>query len=203
MQTEPTICLLARKESTMLKIDTLKIPADVALEEYQIYVRPYLTQDDIISIGEMMLACDNYITRECVLMLEVFDRCTDIEKDYIKIPEEETEDEKFIGFDLMILSGLRDAVYEQIVNIDEVYNYIDSALNVGEASAIFIRDALTPALERIVTLIEKYEKKLPKSKEWKAILEELPNTLKIVSQNGNAEIIRGAIKMNTVGGDSE
>ena len=175
----------------------------MALEEYQIYVRPYLTVDDIISIGEMMCACDNTITQECVLMLEVLDKCTDIPKEYITIQTDEDAEDKFMGFDLMKLSGLWQNVADEIINLDDVYEYVASKLNVGNAIAGFINESLEPLLDRMVSMLEKYEKKMPKAKEWKNILGDIPKVLDVVKEDGNADIIKGAIKMNTVGGDGE
>ena len=143
----------------MKDITKLKIPDKVIVEEFDICVRPYLYLDDIIEIGEAMLGCDNIITQDAVMTLEVLDRCTNIDKELITIPsEEDSEEDKFMGFDLIYLSGLKDAVFNKIQNINDVWAYVDSKSDVSAAMAHFIRNDLTVAMDKVTEILQRWEK---------------------------------------------
>lgn len=192
----------------MKDITKLKIPDKVIVEEFDICVRPYLYLDDIIEIGEAMLGCDNVVTQDAVMTLEVLDRCTDIDKELITIPsEEDSEEDEFIGFDLIYLSGLKDAVFNKIQNINEVWAYVDSKSDVSAAMAHFIRNDLTVAMDRITEILQKWEKKMPKGKQWNEIMTSLPDNLSkaltTIKDDGNAEIINNAMKMSRVEKEEE
>lgn len=54
-------------------------------------------------------------------------------------------------------------------------------------------------------MVDKYVDRLPKDGEWEGVLEQLPSSLievlNIAKEDGNADIIRGALKMGESDGD--
>ena len=186
----------------MISVDKMKVPEEKYIEEFDIKVRPYLLIDEIYDIGEKMLACDSTITQKCVMILSVLDYTTNIPKCYIEMAnDEEDEDDtnKFLGFDLIILSGLWDAVEKSIVNIYELYDYVANAEDMSRTLSAFIRNDLTNGVNRIVEVVDKLEKKMPKGKQLSDLIDNIPKSLKealdTIKEDGNAEIIDYATKM--------
>lgn len=114
----------------------IKVITPVYLDEFDVYVNPYLTYGQIQQIVNAVIKFDKWAEREQNIDLLVLYHATDIGKE--KIEE--------LGHDVLLQSGLIDAVYEQIVNIDD----INKAL------------VYTESLQRALTLIAK---ELPKTME--------------------------------------
>ena len=88
----------------------IKIKDKVYLEEFDIEVNPYLTYSQIQQIVKAMKAQEDWATRQQNMDLLILFHATNLTKEQI---EE-------VGHDVLLQSGLIDAVYEQIVNIDDI-----------------------------------------------------------------------------------
>ena len=188
----------------MKNIDELKIPAEVYIKDYDVNVRPYLLVEDIYNIGNMMLACEDLQAQKLVLMINVLRQCTDIPEEYLTLPTEDDEAEepndKFMGFDTMILTGLWKAVEEQVFNVDEVWEYVGDAEAINKIVGRFLEGTVADALGEFNHTIDKFQKKMPKSTQWEKIVADLPNQLKevidLTSNSENSEILKGAMGLN-------
>lgn len=163
----------------------LTMPNEVYIEEFDIKVRPYLTSDEVIAIGQLMVESANYIEQELVLMVNTLIACTDI-------PEEDIQD---MDIDLMICSGLWDAVSRRIINVSSPWDYVFHEEDMSIAVAKFLNQTLP-------NMFEQYMNKLPQDDEWNEVIDKLPKSLndilEIAKKDGNADIIRGALKMGNV-----
>lgn len=160
----------------------LEMPKELYLEKYDLHIRPYLTCEEIISIGELAIQAENPIEQEMTIALNVLVCCTDL-----------TEDEaRELDLDVILYSGLWDEMLEIIKNIASLYAYI----NYFESSDIAIARFLN---RTIPNMVQEYIDKLPKDGEWEKVIEKLPTSLsqvlEVAKEDGNADIIRGALKM--------
>lgn len=191
----------------MKDIKELTVPQEIYIEEFDIKVRPFLTYAEIEAIGEEMLACPNELLQNLSLMLNVLKCCTDIPKEYITmINEDKTNNEQFLGFDLIVLSGLWGAVEKCMYkSTSQVWDYVYDLENKDRAIARFVNQTLPEYLDKALEIFEGWEKKLPKGKQWNELISNLPNQLKealnVMKDDGNAEIIQGAMAMNKVKGE--
>lgn len=160
----------------------LKVPSDIYLEEFDLHIRPYLTSEEIMGIGDLALEAENPIEREMTIIFNVMVCCTDL-----------TEDEvKDMNVDEITLSGLWNALQLEIIDIHRIWDYIKYFDSPSVAIARFLNKTLPH-------LVDEYIDKLPKDGEWEQVIEKLPKSLsdvlEIAKQDGNADIIRGAFKM--------
>ena len=160
----------------------LEMPKELYLEKYDLHIRPYLTCEEIISIGELAIQAENPIEQEMTIALNVLVCCTDL-----------TEDEaRELDLDVILYSGLWDEMFEIIKNITSLYDYIAYFESANIAIARFLN-------KTIPDMAQEYIDKLPKDGEWEKVIEKLPTSLnqvlEVVKEDGNADIIRGALKM--------
>ena len=160
----------------------LEMPKELYLEKYDLHIRPYLTCEEIISIGELAIQAENPIEQEMTIALNVLVCCTDL-----------TEDEaRELDLDVVLYSGLWDEVLEIIKNITSLYDYIAYFESANIAIARFLN-------KTIPDMAQEYIDKLPKDGEWEKVIEKLPTSLsqvlEVAKEDGNADIIRGALKM--------
>ena len=160
----------------------LEMPKELYLEKYDLHIRPYLTCEEIISIGELAIQAENPIEQEMTIALNVLVCCTDL-----------TEDEaRGLDLDVILYSGLWDEMLEIIKNITSLYDYIAYFESANIAIARFLN-------KTIPDMAQEYIDKLPKDGEWEKVIEKLPTSLnqvlEVVKEDGNADIIRGALKM--------
>lgn len=160
----------------------LEMPKELYLEKYDLHIRPYLTCEEIVSIGELAIQAENPIEQEMTIALNVLICCTDL-----------TEDEaRELDLDVVLYSGLWDEVLEVIKNITSLYDYIAYFESANIAIARFLN-------KTIPDMAQEYIDKLPKDGEWEKVIEKLPTSLnqvlEIAKEDGNADIIRGALKM--------
>ena len=47
----------------------LKMPKEMYFEEYDLHVRPYLTLEEVVSIGELVVQADNPIEQEMTIAM--------------------------------------------------------------------------------------------------------------------------------------
>ena len=187
----------------MIKVEEFKIPQDVYDEQFDIHIRPYLTTEDIIEIAKKMLLCDSELMQRYSLIVDVLRACTDIDDEYLYWGTEEDEEDKFLGWDLIIQSGLWGVVEKWVYNdIQHIWDYVLDKEDSSKAIARFVNQDLTEALNKAIEILEKWEKKMPRGKQWNEIMTALPNNLKdiltTIKEDGNAEIINNAMKMNSV-----
>ena len=173
----------------------LKMPKEMYFEEYDLHVRPYLTLEEVVSIGELVVQADNPIEQEMTIAMNTLICCTELTAEDFQAPEAEDEEEANVDVldigDIMI-SGMWDAIKDEISNISMVYDYVKYFESPQIAIAKFLNQTLP-------NMLDKYVDKLPKDGEWEKMLEKLPKSLnevlELAKEDGNADIIRGAFKM--------
>ena len=173
----------------------IKMPKEMYFEEYDLYVRPYLTLEEVISIGELVVHADNPIEQEMTIAMNTLICCTKLTAEDFQAPE--VEDEEEVDVDVLdigdiIISGMWGAIKDEIANISMVYDYVRYFESPQIAIAKFLNQTLP-------NMLDKYVDKLPKDGEWEEVIEKLPKSLnevlELAKEDGNADIIRGALKM--------
>ena len=87
----------------------LTMPKEVYFEEYDLHVRPYLTLEEVVSIGELVVQADNPIEQEMTIAMNTLICCTELTVDDFHMPEvEDAEDVDVDVLDIgeIILSGM-------------------------------------------------------------------------------------------------
>ena len=173
----------------------LKMPKEMNFEEYDLYVRPYLTLEEVVSIGELVVQADNPIEQEMTIAMNTLICCTKLTVEDFQAPESEDEedaDADVLDIGDIIISGMWDEIKFEIVNISMVYDYV----RYFESPQIAIAKFLNKTLPE---MLDKYVDRLPKDGEWEEVIEKLPKSLnevlELAKEDGNADIIRGAFKM--------
>ena len=173
----------------------LTMPKELYFGEYDLHVRPYLTLEEVVSIGELVVQADNPIEQEMTIAMNTLVCCTDLTAEDFQMPEvEETEDVDVDVLDIgeIILSGMWEEIKREIINITMVYDYV----KYFESPQIAISKFLNKTLPE---MLDKYVDRLPKDGEWDEVIEKLPKSLnevlELAKEDGNADIIRGALKM--------
>ena len=173
----------------------LTMPKEIYFEKYDLHVRPYLTLEEVVSIGELVVQADNPIEQEMTIAMNTLICCTELTGDDFQMPE--VEDAKDIDIDVLdigeiILSGMWEEIKHEIINITMVYDYV----KYFESPQIAIVKFLNQTLPE---MLDKYVDRLPKDGEWEEVIERLPKSLnevlELAKEDGNADIIRGALKM--------
>ena len=173
----------------------IKMPKEMYFEEYDLYVRPYLTLEEVVSIGELVVQADNPIEQEMTIAMNTLICCTKLTAEDFQAPEAEDEedaDADVLDIGDIIISGMWDAIKDEISNISMVYDYVRYFESPQIAIAKFLNQTLP-------NMLDKYVDKLPKDGEWEEVIEKLPKSLnevlELAKEDGNADIIRGALKM--------
>lgn len=173
----------------------IKMPKEMYFEEYDLYVRPYLTLEEVISIGELVVQADNPIEQEMTIAMNTLICCTKLTAEDFQAPEaegEEDADADILDIGDIIISGMWGAIKDEISNISMVYDYVRYFESPQIAIAKFLNQTLP-------NMLDKYVDKLPKDGEWEEVIEKLPKSLnevlELAKEDGNADIIRGALKM--------
>ena len=176
----------------------IKMPKEMYFEEYDLYVRPYLTLEEVVSIGELVVQADNPIEQEMTIAMNTLICCTKLTAEDFQAPEaEDEEDGESVDVDILdigdiIISGMWDAIKLEISNISMVDDYVRYFESPQIAIAKFLNQTLP-------NMLDKYVDKLPKDGEWEEVIEKLPKSLnevlELAKEDGNADIIRGALKM--------
>ena len=173
----------------------IKMPKEMYFEEYDLYVRPYLTLEEVVSIGELVVQADNPIEQEMTIAMNTLICCTKLTAEDFQAPESEGEEEADVDIlDIgdIIISGMWGAIKDEISNISMVYDYVKYFESPQIAIAKFLNQTLP-------NMLDKYVDRLPKDGEWEKVIEKLPKSLnevlELAKEDGNADIIRGAFKM--------
>ena len=173
----------------------IKMPKEMYFEEYDLYVRPYLTLEEVVSIGELVVQADNPIEQEMTIAMNTLICCTKLTAEDFQAPEAEGEEDADVDvLDIgdIIISGMWDAIKLEISNISMVYDYVRYFESPQIAIAKFLNQTLP-------NMLDKYVDKLPKDGEWEEVIDKLPKSLnevlELAKEDGNADIIRGALKM--------
>ena len=173
----------------------LRMPKEMYFEEYDLHIRPYLTLEEVVSIGELVVQADNPIEQEMTIAMNTLICCTKLTVEDFQAPEAEGEEDADIDvLDIgeIMISGMWGAIKDEIANISMVYDYVRYFESPQIAIAKFLNQTLPNMLDR-------YVDKLPKDGEWEEVIEKLPKSLnevlELAKEDGNADIIRGALKM--------
>lgn len=173
----------------------LRMPKEMYFAEYDLHVRPYLTLEEVVSIGELVVQADNPIEQEMTIAMNTLICCTELTAEDFQAPESEDEEEANVDVldigDIMI-SGMWDVIKDEIANISMIYDYVRYFESPQIAIAKFLNQTLP-------NMLDKYVDRLPKDGEWGEVIEKLPKSLnevlELAKEDGNADIIRGAFKM--------
>ena len=173
----------------------ITMPKEIYFEEYDLHVRPYLTLEEVVSIGELVVQADNPIEQEMTIAMNTLICCTELTAEDFQVPEAEDEEEAnadVLDIGDIMISGMWDVIKDEISNISMVYDYVKYFESPQIAIAKFLNQTLP-------NMLDKYVDKLPKDGEWEKMLEKLPKSLnevlELAKEDGNADIIRGALKM--------
>lgn len=171
----------------------LKMPKEMYFEEYDLHVRPYLTLEEVLSIGELVVQADNPIEQEMTIAMNTLICCTELTTEDFQAPEDaEDADADVLDIGNIMISGMWDAIKSEIANISMVYDYVRYFESPQIAIAKFLNQTLP-------NMLDEYVDKLPKDGEWEEVIEKLPKSLnevlELAKEDGNADIIRGALKM--------
>ena len=171
----------------------LTMPKEIYFEEYDLHVRPYLTLEEVVSIGELVVQADNPVEQEMTIAMNALICCTELTAEDFQVPEDaEDADADVLDIGDIMISGMWDEIKFEIVNISMIYDYV----RYFESPQIAIAKFLNKTLPE---MLDKYVDKLPKDGEWEEVIEKLPKSLnevlELAKEDGNADIIRGAFKM--------
>lgn len=171
----------------------ITMPKEIYFEEYDLHVRPYLTLEEIMSIGELVVQADNPIEQEMTIAMNTLICCTELTTEDFQVPEDAEEaDADVLDIGDIMISGMWDAIKYEIANISMIYDYV----RYFESPQIAIAKFLNKTLPE---MLDKYVDRLPKDGEWEEVIEKLPKSLnevlELAKEDGNADIIRGAFKM--------
>lgn len=171
----------------------ITMPKEMYFEEYDLHVRPYLTLEEVVSIGELAVQADNPIEQEMTIAMNTLICCTKLTAEDFQVPEDaEDADADVLDIGDIMISGMWDEIKFEIVNISMIYDYV----RYFESPQIAIAKFLNKTLPE---MLDKYVDKLPKDGEWEEVIEKLPKSLnevlELAKEDGNADIIRGAFKM--------
>ena len=125
----------------------IKAMDKVYLEEYDVYVNPYLTYAQIQAIVNGIKSLDSWAEREQNIDMCVLAFATDI-------PTEKLEE---LGHDALLQSGLINAVCGEIKNLFSVYEAIEYTESTKRALAQIIK-ALPKYQEQLDAVVKKYGK---------------------------------------------
>lgn len=123
----------------------IKAMDKVYLEEYDVYVNPYLTYAQIQAIVNGVKGLDSWAEREQNIDMCVLAFATDI-------PTEKLEE---LGHDALLQSGLINAVCGEIKNLFSVYEAIEYTESTKRALAQIIK-ALPKYQEQFDAVVKKY-----------------------------------------------
>lgn len=123
----------------------IKAMDKVYLEEYDVYVNPYLTYAQIQAIVNGVKGLDGWAEREQNIDMCVLAFATDI-------PTEKLEE---LGHDALLQSGLINAVCGKIKNLFNVYEAIEYTESTKRALAQIIK-ALPKYQEQLDAVVKKY-----------------------------------------------
>lgn len=173
----------------------ITMPKEIYFEEYDLHVRPYLTLEEVVSIGELVVQADNPIEQEMTIAMNTLICCTELTAEDFQASESEDEEEAnadVLDIGDIMISGMWDEIKFDIDNISMVYDYVRYFESPQIAIAKFLNQTLP-------NMLDKYVDRLPKDGEWEKVIEKLPKSLnevlKLAKEDGNADIIRGAFKM--------
>lgn len=123
----------------------IKAMDKVYLEEFDVYVNPYLTYAQIQAIVNGVKGLDSWAEREQNIDMCVLAFATDI-------PTEKLEE---LGHDALLQSGLINAVCGEIKNLFSVYEAIEYTESTKRALAQIIK-ALPKYQEQLDAVVKKY-----------------------------------------------
>ena len=125
----------------------IKAMDKVYLEEFDVYVNPYLTYAQIQAIVNGVKSLDSWAEREQNIDMCVLAFATDI-------PTEKLEE---VGHDALLQSGLINVVCGEIKNLSSVYEAIEHTESTKRALAQIIK-ALPKYQEQLDAVVKKYGK---------------------------------------------
>lgn len=167
----------------------IEFPDTYYSEKFDIEIEPYIPSDLVVDIAETALTMENPMEQEICIAVNVLRECTDINvDDYLDN----------LDVDKILYTGLWDEVKSHIKNVHDIYIYIGKKEDVGVAIARFLNVTLPEFLDSISNKLDEYLDEQDLSEFIKDAPEKLNEILNTVKEDGNADIIRGAMKMGEV-----
>ena len=102
----------------------------IYLEKYDIEVNPYLTYSQIQQIVNAVIGSDSWAERNQIIDLLILKHATNMTVQEIE----------HYGHDLLLTSGLIDAVCGEVVNLSEVYKAIEYTESTARALAQILKE---------------------------------------------------------------
>lgn len=151
--------------------------------KYDLDIQTYVPSKLVVDIAETALTMDNQMEQHLCVAVNVIRECTNIDVEKVL----DTMD-----VDVIMYSGLWQEVASHITNLDEIYSYIAHKEDYQVAIAKFFNVTLPEFMDKL-------DKKLPSGDEWEDLAKKVPQSmndiLKIMKEDGNADIIKGALKL--------
>lgn len=120
----------------------IKEKEKIYLDEFDIHVNPYLTYDQIEQIVKVLKSEDEWMLYQQNIDMLILFHVTDLGKERI---EE-------LGHEILLTSGLIDAVKKEIINIDQLYQAIEYTQSTQRALLQIIKrlpDTIQPLIEKM------------------------------------------------------
>ena len=120
----------------------IKEKEKIYLDEFDIHVNPYLTYDQIEQIVKVLKSEDEWMLYQQNIDMLILFHITDLGKERI---EE-------LGHEILLTSGLIDAVKKEIINIDQLYQAIEYTQSTQRALLQIIKrlpDTIQPLIEKM------------------------------------------------------
>lgn len=120
----------------------IKEKEKIYLDEFDIHVNPYLTYDQIEQIVKVLKSEDEWMVYQQNIDMLILFHVTDLGKERI---EE-------LGHEILLTSGLIDAVKKEIINIDQLYQAIEYTQSTQRALLQIIKrlpDTIQPLIEKM------------------------------------------------------
>lgn len=133
-----------------LKEKVMEIPYTEDKKGEKYTVKQYLTPEQVELIGNNMLKCSNAVERKVIKNTMLIKLMTDI-------PEELAN-----NYDMLVKSGIIDAVNYSIFNVSEIDDYVEDELS--------IKTNVNKFLEQLNKTLDKYAKKMPNNKQIEDML---------------------------------
>ena len=108
----------------------IKEKEKIYLDEFDIHVNPYLTYDQIEQIVKVLKSEDEWMFYQQNIDMLILFHVTDLGKERI---EE-------LGHEILLTSGLIDAVKKEIINIDQLYQAIEYTQSTQRALAQILKE---------------------------------------------------------------
>lgn len=140
----------------------LKYPEDKYLAEYDVYIKPYLTVEEISVCIDAVTQCEDYLSKLAALDGCLLNFCVrDMELDGTQ-------------YNLMLASGFIDAVRNSVVNVQCVWDCITYEESMVQSVKAFVKE--------LIKFINQLGEKLPDAETSKEMLNKLTENIDVLQK---------------------